>query len=154
MSTSVLSKPVKSNIALKDYVEVENIKYYVDNTKVVLEPTKKEIAVAVWLSKKLNKKVEILPRINIPKGIKTADYLIDNQKCDLKNIVSNRNNAIYTSIRGQERQANNFIFDISKSKLTVKATIKQIYGVFSMKGFNWINSVIIKKNNSIEIIKR
>ena len=43
---------------------------------------------------------------------------------------------------------------ISKSKLTVKATIKQIYGVFSMKGFNWINSVIIKKNNSIEIIKR
>ena len=143
-----------TGVVFSEYVEIDGCKFYVDNKKVVFEPTKKELAVAVWLSKKLNKKVEVLPRINIPKGMKTADYLIDNQKWDLKKISSNRNNAIYTSIRGQERQADNFVFDISKSKLTVKATINQIYGIFSMKGFNWINSVIIKKNNVIEIIKR
>ena len=71
------SKLIKSNVVLKDSVEVSGRKYSVDNKKVVLEPSSREIATAVWLSKKLNKKVEILPRINKPEGIKTPDYFID-----------------------------------------------------------------------------
>jgi len=46
--------------------------------------------------------------------------LIDGQKWDLKEITSNRNNAIYTRIRHKKEQAHNFIFDIGKSKLTSK----------------------------------
>jgi hypothetical protein len=43
---------IKSKVELKDFVEVNGRKYYVDNKKVVFEPTKKELATAVWLSKK------------------------------------------------------------------------------------------------------
>ena len=143
---------VKSKVELKDYVEVDGRKYYVDNNKVVFEPTKKEIATAVWISKKLNKKVGILPRINVPSGIKTADYLLDNEKWDLKILVSNRNNAIYTSIRRDSKQASNFIFDISKSKLTIKAVVRQVEYLYKSKKLCWLNNVIIKKNNDIEII--
>ena len=56
----------KSNIILKDYIEIEGCKLYVDNKKVVFEPTKKELEIALWLSKKLNKKVEILPKVHQP----------------------------------------------------------------------------------------
>ena len=38
---NVLSKSTKSKVELKAYVEVDGLKYFVDNKKVVLEPTKK-----------------------------------------------------------------------------------------------------------------
>ena len=56
----------------KYYVDDLFNKYYVDN--------KKEIEVANWLAKTFNEKVYMLPRINIPEGIKTADYLFKNEK--------------------------------------------------------------------------
>ena len=144
----------KSNVRLKDYVEVDGTKYYVDNKKVVFETTKKELATAVWLSKKLNKKVEILPIVYQPEKIKTADYLIDSEKWDLKEITSNKNYAIYTRIRNQEKQASNFIFDISNSKLTIKSATKQVNELHKLKNFKWFKNVIIKKNNNIEYIKK
>ena len=40
-------------------------------------------------------------------------------------------------------------YDVSDSKLTVKAVKRQIENL--SKKFNWVNKVIIKKNNTIEI---
>ena len=146
------SKLIKSKVTLKDYVEANGQKYYVDNKKVVFETTNKEISIAVWISKKLNKKVEILPKVYKPENIKTADYLIDNEKWDLKEITSSRNNAIYSRIRKQKDQSPNFIIDISKSKLTIKSVVKQINNL--SKDFNWVYMVLIKDRNEYEIIKK
>ena len=148
-----LNESIAEVILLK-YVEINGRKFYVDNKRVVIDPSKKELYMALWLSKKLGKRIEILPRVLIPERIKTSDYLIDGSNWDLKTISSNRNNAIYTSIRIRQEQSNNFIFDISNSKLTIKAVLKQMDGIYSMKGFNWVNDVIIKKNNTLEIIRR
>ena len=144
----------KSKVVLKEHIEINGHIYCIDGKTVVLEPSKKELNVAIWLSKKLNKKVEVLPRVLIPEGIKTSDYLIDDNNWDLKTIISNINNAVYTSIRKKEKQSNNFVIGISKSKLSIKSAIKQVMGIYSMKGFNWLNNIIIKKNDSFEIIKR
>jgi len=142
----------KSKASLKNYVEVNGIKYYVDNRRVVFETTKKELAMAIWLSKKLNKKVEILPKVYQPENIKTADYLIAGEKWDLKEITSSRNNAVYSRIRKQKNQSPNFVIDISKSKLTIKSAIKQIDNL--AKDFNWLDKILIKKENEYEIIKK
>jgi len=69
----------KSKVSLKDYIEINGHRYIVDGIKVVFEPSKKELHTALWLSRKLNKKIEILPRIALPKNIKTSDYLINNE---------------------------------------------------------------------------
>ena len=104
--------------------------------------------------KKLNKRIEVLPRVVLPKNIKTADYIIDGEFWDLKVISSNKNYAVYVRIRNQEKQSNNFIFDISQSKLTIKSVVKQLEDLYKLKNFKWLQKVIIKKNNSIEIIIR
>ena len=144
----------KSKVELKNYIEVNGIKYYVDNRSVIFEPTKKEVAIAMWLSKKLTKKIEILPRIKQPEGIKTSDYIIANENWDLKSVSSNRNDAIRNIIKNHERQASNFVIDISNSKLTIKATLKQINNLFDRKGFNWFKKAIIKKNDIMEFVNR
>ena len=74
MSSKLLLK--LADIVFKDYIEIDGYKYFVDGKRVVMEASKKEITVAKWLSLKLNKQIEILPRIALPKNRKTADYLI------------------------------------------------------------------------------
>ena len=151
MSTKLLSK---SKIELKDYIEINGKKYVVDGIKVIFEPSKKELHIALWLSKKLNKKIEVLPRIKQPEGINTSDYIINNENWDLKRIISNRNDAVRNIIRNHQKQASYFVIDITDSKLTIKATIKQINDIFNRKGYKWFNKAIIKKNNAIEFVNR
>ena len=144
----------KEKVIFSQYIIVKGIKYIVDGKKVVLEPSKKEIDMAIWLSKKLNKEVTILPRINEPERIQTPDFSIENDNWDLKTITSNKNNVMYNTLRNKENQSNNYVIDISKSKLTIKAINKQLNDLFLLKGFNWLNKIIVKKNNDIEINER
>ena len=72
---SIKNKLAKSKVELKECIEINGHKYFGDGIKVVFEPSNKELHTALWLSQKLNKKVEILPRIALPKNIKTSDYL-------------------------------------------------------------------------------
>ena len=144
----------KSKVELSEYVEVNGIKYYVDNKRIVFEPTKKEIITAVWLSKKINKKVEILPRIKQPEGIKSPDYKIGTENWDLKEIISNRKDAVYNRIRTRKDQANHFIIDISKSKLTIKSATNQVKSIYQNKNLRWVSKIIIKKNDEIEFVNR
>ena len=93
-----------------------------------------------------------MPKIKIPEGIKTSDYIINDEYWDLKTITSNRNDAMANRIKRQEKQATNFIIDISKSKLTFKAAEKQLQEI--LKWYKWINSIILKKSNEIKIIQK
>jgi len=144
----------KVEVQLQSYIIINNTKYIVDGKKVVLEPSNKEINMAIWLSKKLSIEIKLLPRILLPENIKTADYSINGEYWDLKEITSNRNNALYNRIRKKDNQASNFIIDISNSKLTIKALQYQIVELYSSKHFKWLNKIIVKKNNDVRIIKR
>lgn len=70
----------------------------------------------------------------------------------MKIIISNSNRAVYASIRRQSKQSDNFIFDIGKSKLTTKAVRKQVEYLYNSRKLSWLNNVIVKKNNEIEIV--
>ena len=54
-------------------------KYYVDGKNVVLDYSKQELEVAKWLLDTFGGNIYMLPRINNPSGIKTADYLWNNE---------------------------------------------------------------------------
>ncbi len=67
---------------------------------VILDYSKKELEIAIWLTKTFGYKVILLPRINIPEGIKTADYLFKDELWNLKEINSSGKRAIDNRING------------------------------------------------------
>ena len=69
------------------YFCVGKKKYFVDGKRVVLDYSDKEKEIAKWLGKTFGWKIYMLPRINEPEGIQTADYLFKGEYWDLKSKV-------------------------------------------------------------------
>ena len=90
-------------------------------------------------------KIYLLPRINIPENIRTADYLWNNEFWDLKEIKGNSNQVIYHSVCKNIEQSNNFIFDITLSKLELKDLLLQVKE--TCRRIPDIKIIIIKKEN-------
>lgn len=67
--------PFSHEVKDQNYFEHNCIKYYVDSKNVVLDYSKKEKEVALWLEETFRGEIYMLPRINKPDGIKTAGYL-------------------------------------------------------------------------------
>ena len=82
-----------------NYYEVNGKKDYVDQKNVVLEYTKKEKEIALFLVNNLGGKIGMVPKVNYPKGIKTPDYLWNSEKWDLKEIKGSGKNILDDSVK-------------------------------------------------------
>lgn len=137
------------------YIDDNGNKYNVDGKHVILDPSQREIEVANMLGKLYGGKIRIIPRVNEPENIKTPDYIIKNEKFDLKEISGNGRNTLYDAIGKQRRQANNFIFDISKTELSEMEVINQIKNIYNSKHRTWVDKIILIENKKIlNIYKR
>lgn len=94
------------------YFCVGKKKYFADGKRVVLDYSDKEKEIAKWLGKTFGGKIYMLPRINEPEGIQTADYLFKGEYWDLKSISGRSNQVLYHSIYKKKTQSNNFICDV------------------------------------------
>ena len=92
----------------KYFIDNNGNKYNVDGKHVIMEPSIRENEVANLIGQIFGGKVNIIPRINYPKNIKTPDYIINKEKYDLKTLTENNKNTIYNAIHKQKMQANNF----------------------------------------------
>lgn len=137
------------------YKDNQGNKYKVDGKNVVLEPTRREREVANTLGKIYGGQVNIIPRINEPENIKTPDYIINNEKFDLKQITGGGKWTIEGNLKGKKEQANNFIIDITNAKLDIQEAKRQIKIIYNSSHFTWINKIIlIKEESMIKIYKR
>lgn len=139
------------------YFDYKKIRYFVDNKNVVLDYSKKELEIAKLLQNTFGGEIFMLPRINIPKEIKTADYLWNNEYWDLKVLKEavSQNRAIDNVIKNAKEQANNFIIDITSTKIKRELILKQIGNLYLSQERKWINKVIlIDKNKIIKIYSR
>ncbi len=148
----LINKEINNQVIEAKYVEKEGIKYYVDEKYVILDYSKKEMEIAVWLVNTFGGIIYLLPRINYPKKIKTADYLWNNEFWDLKEIKGNSEQVLYHSICKNMSQSKNFIFDVSFCKISLKEIRKQIKDIF--RRIRDLNIIILKKNDSFFIYKR
>ena len=80
--------------------------------------------------------------------------MIENKKYDLKEIYGNSKNTLYNAINKKKEQSDNFIFDISNTKMEISEAIKQIQGIYESKHKDWVNEIILMKNNQILKIYR
>lgn len=137
------------------YKDEKGNRYKVDGKNVVLKPTKTEKEVANILGKMYGGKVRIIPRVNEPPNIKTPDYIVNNEKFDLKEITGKGKYVIQGNIKGKEKQANNFIIDITNTELSIEETNKQIQNLYNSKHYMWIDEIVLIKNrNILNIYKR
>lgn len=144
----------------QDFIVKNGITYNVKGKEVIFEPTLEEIKCADILSKTFGKDVIILPKVNIPQNIKSADYLFENQFLDLKTI--NKKNkekvskdAIYNSLKNCKEQANNFVIDISKYYHEIDEVYNQINKIYTEPHRNWVDKIyILKDENIIKVFQR
>ena len=115
----------------------------------MLDYSTKEKEVAEWLEKTFGGKIYLLPRINKPEGIKTADFLFRNEKWDLKEIHGRGKRIIEDTVKNKKQQAHNFIFDISKTDIKKEDLFKQFEKLYTSKSTNWINKIIIKEKEKL-----
>ena len=131
------------------YKDEQGNKYKVDGKKVVITPSKREKEVANMLGKIYGGQVNIIPRVNEPANIKTPDYIVNNQRFDLKEIEGNGKNTLDGAIKKQKRQANNFIFDITRTEMNRYEAIKQIDKIYNSKYRDWVNIIVLIDANTI-----
>ena len=146
------SKPNSHKVKNRHYFEYDNIKYRVDNKNVVLDYSDKEKEVAIWLENTFGGEIYMLPRINNPKGIQTADYLFRREYWDLKEITGSGKHTFDSAIKKKKSQSNNFIFDISNSKLTLEMINKQLNLIYKSKDRKWVDKIIVKQDNDMIMI--
>ena len=126
----------KGIVKKQKYFEHNGHKYMIDGRNVVYRHDKRELEVAKLLNKTFGGSVKILPNVNFPQGIQSPDYLYRGEKLDLKIITSKRSkDCLKTLLRNKEKQANNFIIDITAQTISYEDVIKQIDEIYNSKGF-------------------
>jgi len=107
--------------------------------------------IAKWMSKTFGSKVYINPTVKVPEKIRTPDFTYKNEQWDLKTILGN--NLDY-SVKKTKGQANNFILDLTNSKLDFKEILNQLHRIYNSPYRKWVNIIIIKKGNTFNVYKR
>lgn len=116
---------------------------------IILRPSAQERRIAIILSEKYGKTVELVSRILFPQGIQTPDYLIDGVRFDLKTITSVGKNVMYNMVSKEKRQAPNFIFDVTNCALKMGEIESQIKSLYSSTHTRFIEKIVIVRNEEI-----
>lgn len=157
MTHSILKNNQKQyDISEQQYfIDNNGNKYNVDGKSIKIKASEKERQVANVLGKTYGGNVKLVPVVLNPQGVKTPDYLVNEEKFDLKEPKGNSVTTIYDLFKNKSKQADNFIIDIHKSDMTKLDSIKQAEEVFHSKHRKWINRIILMKDNEIfKILKR
>ena len=134
------------------YIDKECNKYKVDGKNVVLDYSIKEKEVAEWLITKFGGNIYMLPRVNKPDGIMTADYLFKGECWDLKTISGSGKRVIEDVIKKKRMQSNNFILDVTNSKIDKQDLFRQLEKIYNSKTTEWVKTIIVKENDNLVVI--
>ena len=126
-----------------------------EKAKEAIDLKKEEKEIADLIADKYGKSVQMVPRINFPLGVSTPDYLIDGKKYDLKTIHGVGKSVIFDAVKKKIKQADNFVVDISDSKIGFDNADEQIKKLFHSKHTEIVDEVLLMKNRiTIKAYKR
>lgn len=146
--------PGKGNIKNAKSVIINGKTYFTNDINKIAHKNN-EIEVASWLKSVFGGDVYYLPVINETTNIKSANYLWNNEFWDLKEIFGNGKNTLFHAVEKKKGQSNNFIFDLTKSKLSNDEIIRQLGSIFTLNKTNWVEKIMLKKGDSLlNIYKR
>ena len=138
--------------------DYDGVTYTIDGKNVQQNNSKREISIAELLKEKLGMNVKIVPEIKGKyKNIPTPDYLINNERWDLKELKTGTSKELLRNIaHKKKKQAENFIFDITECSLSSEEVNRQAECLFNeYYNTKHVKSVIIVSGNQVErILKR
>ena len=147
------ANPNSHEIKELDYWIINNKKKKVDGKNILLDYSKSELECAKWLESTFGGKIFMCPRVNIPEGIKTPDFIWNGEYWDLKEIKTGSKRVIDSRLNGKQKdQSNNYILDISNNPLPNIVIVNQIKNIFNSKSRQWLKNVIVVRNRKIIII--
>ncbi len=137
------------------YIAPNGEKYNIDGRNVRIKANQKEREVAKLMGEIYGGQVRHVPVVLNPAGIKTPDYIINGRKFDLKEIFGHNENTLFNALAGKKEQANNFIFDVSGTKLEAVEVVEQIQRIYASKHRSWVDEiVVIKDYEVVKVFKR
>lgn len=130
--------------------------YRVDGRNVVLDYSAHEKEIAELLEKEFGGELYMVPRVNNPQGVSTPDYLFRGERYDLKTIgKTTGKNPLFNRVHKATGQANNFVLDLTDSKLADDTVEEQIKKIFTDRQTKNVRTVIaIKSKNIIKVYKK
>ena len=134
----------------------DGVTYVVDGCHVVLDYNEHEKEIAELLEREVGGEIYLVPRVNNPQGVSTPDYLFHGKGYDLKTIRKGAGpNTIFNRVKKAKRQSHNFIIDVTDSGLDDEIINKQIEKLFTSRGTDWVDEVVIVRDKAIiRVVKR
>ena len=148
--------PFPKDISDADVYVYEGKEFYPDGHHVKFEYDSHEKEIGELVSSATGNHVDMLPKVNYPKGIPSADYLIDNETyMDLKTLENGAGpNTIFNRISKSKRQANTFIIDVTESGLSDDIIESQITKVYKSKRTENVTHIVVVRDMKIERVTR
>ena len=140
---------------LQEYT-VNGVTYKVDGHNVVLDYSSHEKEIAELLEREFGGEIYMVPRVNSPQGISTPDYLFRGVGYDLKTLgESAGGNTLFNRVKKAKWQAQNFIIDVTNTKLDEDTILAQVKKVFHREDTKWVDEILIVQNGlRIQVFKR
>ena len=146
--TDYIVKGKKEKIKILNYNNVKGITY--KGKDIIQDHSISEIEIAKKLSLMINKEVNILPRITVDK-VKSADFEIEKEKFDLKEIKTKYNSekrlSNIESLLNKKQSENYIIYKTSETNLNEEDIIKEIQRIIINK--RWIKDMIVMDDKKI-----
>jgi len=153
ISSKINSKNTPCKLGLGEIFNYKGKQYTIDNKNVKYEFKNSELEFANWLAQRTIEPVTLNPKINNPEGIKISDLKIGNEYYDMKIITGGSQQVIYHNVYKKEEQAHNFLFEATKSPLSMKNLQEQANNVFNRKDTGYVQKIGIKKDDSFIILE-
>lgn len=159
-SKKIYNTKSPGKVKKQDFLEKDGVIYKVKGKDVILNPDESEEECANILAKTFGEDVILLPKVNNPQGIKSADFIFENDFLDLKTInKSNKKqlskDAIYNALKNCQKQSNNFVLDITNYIYNEKIVYEQIEKIYNSVHRNWVDTIyLIQDKKVIKIFRR
>ena len=130
---------------------INDKKYFVNSTNKIIHENN-EVHIAKVITETFGGTLEYLPNIAETDGIQCGDFFYKGEIWDLKEIGKNaisKTRAVDNVLKVSKKQSSNFILDVTNCKLERENIIKQVEKIYSTKGREWINKIIILDHDKL-----
>lgn len=151
------SKKDKGTIKDAESITINGKTYFVNSQNKIIHKNNEE-HITKLLIDTFGGTAEYLPDIGEVDNVRCGDIFYENEIWDIKELGPNATSekrAVDNLLKESKGQSNNFILDISDSKLDRKNIISQIEKLYSTKNRDWIDKIIVfDKDKLIKVYER
>ena len=143
------NKPAEECKIITDSFLLKGERYVVDGHNVVNDHSEYEMHIGKVIAEFYHIPVWMVPRINEPKGISVPDLFVGNDKIivDIKTPEGNGKNTLKNMLKHKKKQANVFLYDVSKTSLGDEEIKRQVKGIFNSTDTRFVKEIFIMRND-------